>query len=86
MNRKIYRKEQVQEKEVNREYIFGIYDFVFCWKLGVPVVLSDEEGRKAQATITEYGFNMVASDKISLDDHLTDYNRMKRKTRELIHV
>jgi hypothetical protein len=39
---------------------------------GVPVILSASEERKAQATITQYGFNMVASDKISMDRRIKD--------------
>lgn len=39
---------------------------------GVPVILSAEEEREAKRTITNYGFNMVASDKISLDRRIKD--------------
>lgn len=51
--------------------------FINSWllliiQIGVPVLLSAEEERKAQATITQYGFNMVASDKISMDRNIKD--------------
>jgi hypothetical protein len=39
---------------------------------GVPVILSAAEAKQAQRTITQYGFNMVASDKISLDRRIKD--------------
>jgi hypothetical protein len=39
---------------------------------GVPVVLSEDEERKAKATVTQYGFNMVVSDKISMDRSIKD--------------
>ena len=40
--------------------------------LGVPVIVSAEEESKAQASISQYGFNMVASDKISMDRRIKD--------------
>jgi len=39
---------------------------------GVPVILSPEEDKAAERTISRYGFNMVASDKISLDRQIKD--------------
>lgn len=39
---------------------------------GVPVQLTSSEEKKAQQTIMEYGFNMVASDKISMDRRIKD--------------
>ncbi len=41
-------------------------------KIGVPVILSAAEEQEAQPTITRYGFNMVASDKISMDRRIKD--------------
>jgi CO dehydrogenase/acetyl-CoA synthase delta subunit len=38
----------------------------------VPVILSGEEEAEAQKTISQYGFNMVASDKISMDRRIKD--------------
>lgn len=45
---------------------------LFSIQIGVPVILSAAEEAKAQATITQYGFNMVASDKISMDRSIKD--------------
>ncbi len=39
---------------------------------GVPVLLSPQEEQAAQRTISQYGFNMVASDKISMDRNIKD--------------
>lgn len=39
---------------------------------GVPVIVSADEEGKAQASISQYGFNMVASDKISMDRRIKD--------------
>ncbi|CAF0754632.1 unnamed protein product [Rotaria sordida] len=39
---------------------------------GTPVIVSAAEEQEAQRTITRYGFNMVASDKISLDRQIKD--------------
>ncbi|CAF1246323.1 unnamed protein product [Rotaria magnacalcarata] len=39
---------------------------------GEPVVLSPSEEKDAQRTIREYGFNMVVSDKISMDRRIKD--------------
>jgi hypothetical protein len=39
---------------------------------GVGVKLTPEEKAKADRTVAEYGFNMVASDKISLDRRIKD--------------
>lgn len=36
------------------------------------MVLSPSEQAAAQRTITEYGFNMIASDKISMDRRIKD--------------
>jgi hypothetical protein len=40
--------------------------------IAVPVILSPSEEQEAQRTIGEYGFNMVASDKISMDRRFND--------------
>jgi len=45
------------------------YSFI---QIGVPVILSASEEKAAQKTITQYGFNMVASDKISMDRRIKD--------------
>ena len=39
---------------------------------GSEVILEQNEKDKAQRLINEYGFNMVASDKISLDRRIKD--------------
>ncbi|CAF0779155.1 unnamed protein product [Adineta steineri] len=39
---------------------------------GVPVILTAAEEQAAQRTIAEFGFNMVASDKISMDRRIKD--------------
>ena len=39
---------------------------------GVPVILSPEEEEEARPAIARYGFNMLASDKISLDRRIKD--------------
>ncbi|CAF0804611.1 unnamed protein product [Adineta ricciae] len=39
---------------------------------GVPVILSPAEEQAAQKTISQYGFNMIASDKISMDRSIKD--------------
>ncbi len=36
------------------------------------MILSAAEEQEAQPTITRYGFNMVASDKISMDRRIKD--------------
>jgi len=36
------------------------------------VILSADEEEEAQRTISRYGFNMVASDKISMDRRIKD--------------
>lgn len=36
------------------------------------MILSPEEEEKARETVSRYGFNMVASDKISLDRRIKD--------------
>lgn len=43
-----------------------------CLHQGVAVTLTEEEERKARGTITQYGFNMVVSDKISMDRRIKD--------------
>lgn len=45
--------------------------YIVCW-IGVPVILSPEEEEQARPTIARYGFNMIASDKISLDRRIKD--------------
>jgi hypothetical protein len=66
----MYLKEQVQEKEVKDNFNRAIL-LIFILQ-GVAVILSEAEEKKAQATITQYGFNMVASDKISMDRSIKD--------------
>ncbi|CAM4887854.1 unnamed protein product [Rotaria socialis] len=39
---------------------------------GIPVILSPDEEQAAQRTISQYGFNMVVSDKISMDRNIKD--------------
>lgn len=39
---------------------------------GVPVILSADEKAAGEATVREFGFNMVASEKISLDRRIKD--------------
>ena len=39
---------------------------------GVPVHLDASEKNKADQTVREFGFNMVVSDKISLDRRIKD--------------
>lgn len=41
-------------------------------KKGEPVILTAAEESAAEQTIAHYGFNMVASDKISLDRRIKD--------------
>lgn len=48
------------------------YKFTVLFDLGVPVIVSADEESKAQASISQYGFNMVASDKISMDRRIKD--------------
>jgi hypothetical protein len=73
MNQKIYLQEQVQEKEVKENLNTKQFDYIISFiEIGVPVILSASEEKAAQKTITQYGFNMVASDKISMDRRIKD--------------
>ena len=45
---------------------------VFAGEHGKPVKLSREEESQAQRTIHEFGFNMVASDKIAMVRNVPD--------------
>lgn len=55
------------------KFKYTIMKWYLCFiKIGVPVILSASEEAEAQGTITQYGFNMVASDKISMDRRIKD--------------
>jgi hypothetical protein len=69
------RHDQDQAKEVNehddRSFAHHI-NWTYSIHTGVPVKLTAQEEIDAQKSIHHYGFNMVASDKISLDRRIKD--------------
>ena len=69
MNREIYQCERVREKTVRSESACMICQLS---SLGAPVQLTPAEKKAAEQTILEFGFNMVASDKISMDRRIKD--------------
>ena len=60
------------KRERDNENVQISYEFSVLFDLGVPVIVSADEEGKAQASISQYGFNMVASDKISMDRRIKD--------------
>lgn len=73
MNRKIYPRELAQEKMVIKMLYNKILAIlIICEQTGEPVILTPAEEQEAQRTIREYGFNMVVSDKISMDRRIKD--------------